>query len=113
MPGKRQLIHNLQHFLTGAVLILKGIDKFPHHHFIGGLIFSFGLIILIYFVFAALRKVHSPAMHIMIHLFETVVYLFTAYIFYSEGSKYLHFVFLLASIGFFISAIVAYKKRKH
>ena len=51
-------------------------------------------------------------MHILIHLFEGLASLFTAYIFFEEGKKYLQYGFLLAAIGFFISVYVYAVKHK-
>jgi hypothetical protein len=50
-------------------------------------------------------------MHILVHLFEALASLITAYIFYEEGKGYIHYFFILAAIGFFI-AIYVYIQRK-
>jgi hypothetical protein len=44
--------------------------------------------------------------------FEGVALLFTSYIFFEEGKKYLPYVTLAASIGFFVSVVVIYIQTK-
>jgi len=58
MAGKKHLLHSIHHFLTGAVLITKGIDKVSHHAFIGSLILLFGVAILCYFIYRFIKKQH-------------------------------------------------------
>ena len=113
MVGKNKLLHSLQHLLIGITLILKGSDKFAHHHeFLGGLILSFGVIAMFYFIYLSITRNENSKMHIAIHLFEAFACLFTAYIFFVEGKKYLQYGFILASIGFFISVYLYVKRHK-
>jgi hypothetical protein len=48
----------------------------------------------------------------MVLWFEALVSLMVAYIFFSEGKTALPLMFVLASIGFFISIYMFHKKRK-
>ena len=115
MAGKNKLLHSIHHLLIAVALILKGISKLAHHPVLGGLILCFGLIILSYFIYLSSKRKESRAMHILIHLFEGFASLFTAYIFFVEGKKYLQYGFILAAIGFFISIgiyIVRHKTTK-
>ena len=112
MAGNKHLLHSFHHLLIGVILILKGSDKFPHHHLLGGLIFSFGVIIILSFIYIILKKDHSRGLSIIVHLFEALACLFTAYIFYEDGKKYLQYFFLLASFGFFISVVILIRKGK-
>ena len=112
MAGDKHVLHSFHHLLIGAILVLKGSDKFPDHHFLGGLIFSFGVIIILSFIYILLKKDHSRSLSLIVHLFEALACLFTAYIFYEDGKKYLQYFFLLASFGFFISVIIQFRKGK-
>jgi hypothetical protein len=112
MVGKRKLLHSIHHLLIGIALILKGLSKFAHHQVLGGLIICFGLIILSYFIYLSIKRKESRTMHILIHLFEGFASLFTAYIFFVEGKKYLQHGFMLAAIGFFISVYVYIMRHK-
>jgi drug/metabolite transporter (DMT)-like permease len=112
MAGKKHLLHSIHHFLTGAVLVIKGIDKTAHHAMLGGLILLFGVLILSFFVYTVTKKRLSHQLEGMVRWFEALVTLFTAYIFFTEGKTLLPYVFLLASIGFFISVYMFYKKKK-
>ena len=116
MKRKNKLLSLIHHLLISVALILKGYDKFSHHKIFGGLIFSFGIIVLVYFIYMLLKQKESRSMHILIHLFEGFASLFTAYIFFEEGKKYLQYGFILAAIGFFVSVYVytiKHKRTKH
>ena len=112
MATKNKLLSLIHHLIISVALILKGLDKFSHHKLLGGLIFCFGVIVLVYFVYVLLKQKESRTMHILIHLFEGLASLFTAYIFFEEGKKYLQYGFILAAIGFFISVYVYTVKHK-
>jgi TRAP-type uncharacterized transport system fused permease subunit len=112
MAGKKHVLHSLHHLITGGALILKGITKISHHAFIGGAILLFGVLILAFFFYTLSRKHLSNNLELMVRWFEALVSLFTAYIFFTEGKTFLPYVFLLASIGFFISIYVFYRKKK-
>jgi TRAP-type uncharacterized transport system fused permease subunit len=113
MAPKKQLLHYFHHLILAGVLLLKGYDKYHHHHFIGGLIFTFGLLVLAYFLYMVIKRRESHTMHIVIHFFEALAALFTAYIYFDEGKKYLQYGMLLAALGFLIGAFVTiYKVRK-
>ena len=112
MAGKQKVLHSIHHLLISVALILKGLSKFSHHPVLGALITCFGLIILSYFIYLSYKRMESRAMHILIHLFEGFASLFTAYIFFVEGKKYLQYGFILAATGFFISVFVYIIKHK-
>lgn len=112
MTGKKHLLHSIHHLLIAGILILKGYDKYSHHNIIGGLMLFFGIIVLLYFIYMIFKKNESRTMNIVIHLFEALVSLFTAYIFFEEGKKYLQYMCLLASLGFFIAVYVSFTRRK-
>ena len=84
----------------------------PHHAIIGSIFLLFGITILSYFIYVLFKKQPSHNLELMVRWFEALASLFTAYIFFTEGKTLLPYVFLLASIGFFISVYVFYKKKK-
>ena len=112
MAGKKQLLHSIHHFLSGTVLIIKGVDKITHHAFIGSLLLLFGVVILTFFIYTLIKKQHGENLELVVRWFEALVALFMAYIFFSEGRTLLPYAFLLAAIGFFISIYVFRKKAK-
>ena len=112
MQGRKHILHSLHHFLTGGALILKGSTKISHHAFIGSAILIFGILILAFFFYTLFKKHYGDKLELMVRWFEALVSLFTAYIFFTEGKTLLPYVFLLASIGFFISIYVFHKKKK-
>ena len=113
MVQRTHRLDSALHLLLGSTLIVKGYDKFHHHNILGGLMFLFGIIVLVYFVYMILTKKHSRTMHILIHLFEALVSLFIAYIFFKEGKKYVQYGFIVAAIGFFIATYVSFTKGKN
>jgi uncharacterized membrane protein YfcA len=113
MVNKNPKLHSLIHFLAGFSLTLKGYDKLSHHHMvIGSIILAFGIIILSYFFYVLLKKHPNKKLDLIVHWFEGFAALFTAYVFFAEGAKYLPYVFLLAAIGFFISIYVTHYRKK-
>ena len=112
MSKKHQVLHGIYHFLVGFVFILKGTDKISHHPFIGGLILLFGIITWTYFFYHVWRRKEGKTLSLLVHLFEGVALLFIAYIFYTEGAKYLPYVSLVSAIGFFIGAIVMINRQR-
>jgi len=111
MQNKKHVLEKIHHLIVGFFLTLKGVDKISHHYILGGLILGFGITILTYFFYKITRNVHNKALSVMVHLFEALALLFTAYIYYSEGKVYLPYVVLLASVGFFISVIILMAKK--
>ena len=112
MKNKKHFLEAFHHFIVGFFLTIKGFDKFTHHHLIGGLILAFGIIILLYFLYEVLAKKQGRTLKLLVHVFEGVALLFTSYIFFEEGKKYLPYVTLAASIGFFVSVVVIYIQTK-
>jgi len=111
MQNKKHVLERIHHLIVGFFLTLKGIDKISHHPILGSLILIFGITILVYFFYKITRNEHNTVLSVMVHLFEALALLFTAYIYYTEGKVYLPYVLLLASVGFFASVIVLMVKR--
>ena len=112
MVSSNRFIHSAHHLVVGFALTLKGLDKISHHFVLGGIILLFGLIILVYFFYLIFKKHPLKKLDGIIHWFEAIASLFTAYVYWQEGATYLPYVFLAASIGFFIAIIVSGKKHK-
>jgi hypothetical protein len=113
MKNKKHILAAFHHFIVGFFLTIKGFDKFTHcHHLIGGFIFTFGIIILFYFLYEISAKKQGRTLKLLVHLFEGLALLFTSYIFFEDGKTYLPYITLTASIGFFISVVVIYFKTK-
>lgn len=113
MVNKRQRLNSALHLLLATTLILKGADKFAHHNILGGLMLLFGIIVFAYFIYTVLKKKENKTMHILILLFEALVSLFIAYIFFEDGKKYVQYGFILAAIGFLISTFVVIRQKDH
>ncbi len=105
---KKEAIH---HFILGVVLMLKGYDKFSHHPITGGLILLFGIIIIVYFIYDLKVKNQGHVLKFLVHLFEGFALLFTSFVFFEEGKKYLPYFTLCASIIFFVWSFTIYFKQ--
>jgi hypothetical protein len=113
MINKKHRLESIVHLLLGSTLLLKGFDKFHHHNLIGGTMLLCGAIVIGYVAYTIATKKHSRLMHILIHLFEALVSLFIAYIFFTEGKKYVQYGFIIAAIGFLIAVYVTMRKKNH
>jgi drug/metabolite transporter (DMT)-like permease len=112
MTGKKHVLHSLHHLLTGLMLVLKGSDKISHHSIIGSVILVFGLLILGFFFYSIAGKKQGSSPEVMVLWFEAIVCLFTAYIFFTEGKRFLPYVMAAASVGFFIAIYISAQRRK-
>ena len=113
MATRKHILHSVHHFLAGALLILKGITKFGQEKpAVATLFILFGIIILVYFIYVLAKRSELRGLNITIHVLEGIAALFTAYIFYVEGATYLPYLFLLAALGFFISAYVTITRKE-
>jgi TRAP-type uncharacterized transport system fused permease subunit len=112
MVGKNKVLHSIHHLLTGTALTLKGADKISHHAVLGGIILLFGILILTFFIYTLIKKLHSDRFELMVRGFEAIASLFIAYIFFTEGKELIQYVFLIAAVGF-ITSIFLYKKKAH
>lgn len=111
MPKRNKILNAAHHLLIGFALTLKGIDKVAHHPVIGSIILLFGIIILGYFLYIVIKKHPDNKLVYIIHWFEAIASLFTAYVFFEEGATYLPYAFLLAAVGFIIAIIVHHTKK--
>lgn len=101
-------------FLVGLLLTLKGLEKIDHHYTkLGSIILLFAAILFCYSVYELIKKQHSKALTIMVHIFECIALLFTAWIYQDEGRHLLQYAMLLAATGFLVSVFVMlFKKPK-
>ncbi len=112
MKNKKHLLETIHHFIVGFFLTLKGVDKVLHHPVIGGLILAFGIILLFYFVYDLRGKRESSFLAILAHFFEAVALFLITVLYFKDGKTYLPYFTLIASIAFFISAIVLWRKSR-
>jgi TRAP-type uncharacterized transport system fused permease subunit len=111
MKKKKHGLEIFHHLLTGFVLTLKGVEKFEHHQLIGLIILASGILVLSYILYDVIKKGTGTTMKILMNAFEGIAWLFTTYVFFEEGKKYLPYVTLVASIGYFISVVMIVLRR--
>jgi hypothetical protein len=112
MKNRKHFLESLHFFLIGFLITTEGIEELHNHVIIGGLLLLFGITLLLYFIYAQIKKKQGFSLKVMAHLFEAVVLLFTSYLLFKEGKTYVPYFNLAASIGLFISVVVLFYRRK-
>lgn len=110
----RQLLQKLGHYLTGIIIIMKGIEKAEHFHehpFIPIFLFVIGA-----FIIFATFKHHYFEKHIkefksLLFFCEGVALALVTYYYFSEGKKLLPSVYAAVSIAYFVMSVVFYRRR--
>jgi uncharacterized membrane protein HdeD (DUF308 family) len=103
-----EFAESIGHLCVGIAITMKGVEKLSHHPIIGSFILLFGVVLLLYFIYEKLKKVHSRTFKLLVHLFEGLAFLFLSYIYFIEAKIYLPYVTLTISIVFLVSGIVRY-----
>lgn len=113
-PVQKSKSEHIHHLFTGLLLGLKGVDKISHGApLLGSLVLLFGIVVVGYFIYSIKREQHNFTLKVLVHFFEAVALLFTAILLFQEGKKYVQYVTLAASIGFFVATAVMILKRKN
>jgi len=112
--GKNERLEKFSHYLAGALIILKGIDKAEHfnkHPVICILLFLIGgFIIFANFRHSYFEK-HFKEFKSVLFFCEGVVLAMISYYYFDEGKKYIHFFYALAAVIYIIVSIVFYRKK--
>lgn len=114
MATSKQIREAIAHYLTGAVVILKGYEKSEHFHkhpFITIALFALGAFIIIATVFHHFFEKHVKEFKTLLHGCESLVLGLVTYYYYSEGKIALPTVYLLAAIGHAVAAVLLYRKK--
>ncbi len=112
--GKNERMEKFSHYLAGALIILKGIDKTEHfskHPFICIFLFLIGGFI----IFANFRhhyfEKQFKEFKSVLFFCEGMVLAVISYYYFAEGKKYIHFFYALAAIIYIIISIIFYRKK--
>ena len=112
--GKKERLERLSHYMAGALIILKGIEKSDHfseHPFICVLLFLIGG----FFIFANIRHAffekHFREFKSVLFFCEGLVLAVISYYYFAEGKKYIHFFYAFAALVYFIMSVVFYRKK--
>lgn len=114
MSAKHNPLETLAHYLTAAVVLLKGFDKATHfneHPVTASLLILLGTLILVATIFHRYFTKHFKDFRIILHTFEFFVLIIVAYYYFSEGKRALPSVYVIAAIGHAISAWFFYRKK--
>jgi uncharacterized membrane protein len=114
-PQAKEKLQGLAHYLAGFVILLKGVDKAEHfseHPFITIFFFIMGA-----FIIFATAKHHYfekrfKDFKVLMFLCEGITLSIVTYYYFSEGKKALPYAYLLATILYFVMALVTYTGKK-
>lgn len=110
---RNETMEMIAHLCVGLSILMKGIDKFEHHHTLIGLLLVLAALIAIVFSIYH-KKIEFNLGHIKYYIFgiEGVAMAFVGYSYYQDGSHLLHYAYYLVSILFFIAIPVTYYVQK-
>jgi uncharacterized membrane protein len=114
-PQAKEKLQGLAHYLAGFVILLKGVDKAEHfseHPFITIFFFIMGAFI----IFATAKHHYFEKrfndFKVLMFLCEGITLSIVTYYYFSEGKKALPYAYLLATILYFVMALVTYTGKK-
>lgn len=100
---------NIQFPLVGIMLVLGGVqhDNYP---IIRNFLLLTGILLLAYSFYTLLSKKNNSFLKLFAMFGELFGLLTAAYILYHNGTDYLHYLYLLASLGIVIAIVVHFFK---
>ncbi len=109
----RHKLEALSHLIVGILLFTKGYDKLSHHFVVTGIIImAMSLFIFGYFIYLLrIKKVHDKKLELLVHLAEGIALLFTTYVYWETGKKYLPYATGVAGIAYLVVAVVRWRKK--
>ncbi|MVM37374.1 hypothetical protein GO730_06630 [Spirosoma sp. HMF3257] len=101
----------LAHGLAGLIIIIKGVDKFEHHHSIAGsLLVGIGLLVLALTIVHHRLARHIKSFDSLVFLMEAIVLSVVSFLYLQDGKKALPIAYCIASIGYLIAAFRFYRR---
>jgi hypothetical protein len=117
MPDRRVVRERLQtfgHFLTGLVILLKGISKLEHAEgHIGSIAFFFAAAVYVFAATALHRRFHrhEAQLQASIYLIESAVLGIIAWMYVEQGKRWLQYPAAFASAAFLLAPVIALTMR--
>lgn len=111
---KKHRIEKIGHYVTGTIVIIKGIDKSEHfseHPFVTILLFMIGAFIITATYFHHFFAARVKEFKSILFFCEGCALLLVTYYYFEAGKKLLPYAYLIASIAFFIAAFLVYRKK--
>ena len=105
----------LGHFLTAAVLALKGAAKLDHpegHGFVIGLCFASAAIIVGLTALHSRLHAHAAKVEALVYLLEAAVAGTMAVVTVQEGKRGLPFAWAIAAAGLLMGAVMRWRRRR-
>ena len=102
------------HYLFGALVIVKGIEKSEHfseHPFICLSLFIIGGFILLANFRHHFFEKYFKDFHVILFLCEGLVLLGVGYYYFSEGKKGLPYAYLAGAVCYWAAAFVKYRRK--
>ena len=107
-------LERFNHYLFGFLVIVKGIEKSEHfseHPLMCLSLFIIGGFILFANFRHHLFEKHFRDFHVILFLCEGLVLAGVSYYYFYEGRKGLPYAYLLASVMYFVAAVIKYRRK--
>lgn len=101
---KRKPIENIQFVLGGILIILGGVQN--NYPIISGFLLFLGVSLLLYAFYILITRKRNPVLKIFALCCEFIALSAAAFILYSNDSKYLHLLYLIAALGIAVAICV-------
>jgi hypothetical protein len=111
--ARAERLRAVGHFLTAAVLALKGVGKLDHpegHRFLIVLCFGSALIVVVLTALHAKRHAHAAKVEALVYLLEAAVAGTMAVVAAEEGKRGLPFAWAIAAAGLLMGAVMRWRR---
>lgn len=111
--AKGDRLRAIGHYLTAAVLVLKGVGKLDHpegHGFIIGLCFASAAIVFVVTALHSRPHAHAAKVEGLVYLLEAAVAGTMAVVTAEEGKRGLPFAWAIAAAGLLTGAVMRWRR---
>jgi len=111
--ASRERLRSFGHYLTAAVLALKGYSKLEHpegHRALIGICFTSAAIIVVVTALHSRLHHHAAKIEALVYVLEAAVAGTMAVVMAEEGKRGLPFMWAIAAAGFLTGAVVRWRR---
>ena len=108
--NRKKILEHLQYFIAGFILIITGIQNVQSYAFVGYINILIGVFLLVSIILLRITRTPFDYLKPILYSVEGIGFLMAMYLYLLKDTQFLHYMFLLAAIGNFISAYVFTKR---